>query len=563
MLLRPGEDELPDKFYRTPDLMPREICDLSGMAAGPACTHTHIEYFTPNNTPQVECDWHRWVTVTLHDGGASVAGQGVPRSDTIERIYTTPPSKYRGWIGGGPPSHVEVITNTLPTGPQPVALPTPVLVEPPPIAGNITPIALIDDSQPVPPIGGEGLEGLEPIPGLLLDITSPARDAFVRDVVPVVGQAQADDFARYTLEFGAGDGSGGMTPIADSVFPPFTAVLGVWNTEGLAPGPYTLRLTLETASGQVVRTDTIVRVVTGPPTVAIISPAPGAPIYEGEAIDIEVAADGAGAPLAGVEIYVDGRRLASLTAPPWTVKWGVLQGTHDIDAIVYTTSGVSERAVPVQITTSGPRPTPTPTRAPIVWISKPTLYKEIVAGVNEVWVDVDPGSQVHHVDIYIDGLPGGYATGPGFRVNPFWSPTPIPPPTAPPTPTLDPVQAVAATQVAATIQVEQTRVARGQATNTAIAQATARAIAANQTAIAVSKEATAIIVAATTSPTPTSLPTATPTATFVVYEPLLDPMLGDFVAQCQFNKGRHKVTAIGYDQYNRELGRDETWVVVR
>ena len=563
VLLRPGETELPDKFYRTPDLMPREICDVSGMAAGPACIHTHIDYFTEGNLPQAECDWHQWVTVTLHDGGASVAGAGVPLSDTIERIYTTAPSKFRGWIGGGPPSHVAVITNTLPTGPQAVVLPTPVLVEPPPIAGNITPIALMDDSEPVPPIGGEGLEGLEPIPGLLLDITSPLREAFVRDIVPIMGHAQADDFARYTLEFGAGDGAGGMILIAESVFPPFTAVLGIWNTEGLAPGPYTLRLTLETASGQVVRTETIVRVVTGPPTISIVSPAPGEPVYEGEAIDINVAADGTGAPLAGVEIYVDGKRLASLTAPPWTIKWGVLRGTHDIDAIVYTTSGESARATPLQVTILGPRPTPTPTRAPIVWISKPTLYKEIAAGVSEVWVDVDPGSQVHHVDIYIDGLPGGYATGPGFRVNPFWSPTPVPPPTAPPTPTLDPVQAIAATQVAAGVHVEETRVARERGTATAEAQAAARVEAANQTATARSNEATAVVVAATTSPTPTSSPTVTPTPTFVVYEPLLDPMLGDFVARCQFNKGRHKVTAIGYDQYNQELGRDETWVVVR
>jgi hypothetical protein len=306
-----------------------------------------------------------------------------------------------------------------------------------------------------------------------------------------------------------------------------------------------------------------VRVISGPLTIAITSPANGVPLYVDDAIDINVAADGAGAPLAGVEIYVDGKRIASLTTPPWTVKWATLKGTHDIDAIVYTTSGESARAAPVQVTTFGPRPTATPTRVPIVWISKPTLYKEIPVGVNEVWVDIAPGSQVQHVDIYIDGLPGGYATGPGYRVNPFWTPTPVPTETAPPVPTLNPAQAWAATQVAATVQVQQTMIATGPATETAEAQAAARVTAANQTATAVIEEATAVVIAATTSPTPTSSPTATATATFVVYEPLLDPMLGDFVARCQFNEGRHRVTAIGYDQNNIELGRDETWVVVR
>jgi len=165
------------------------------------------------------------------------------------------------------------------------------------------------------------------------------------------------------------------------------------------------------------------------------------------------------------------------------------------------------------------------------------------------------------VDIYIDGLPAGYATGPGFRVNPSW--TPAPPPTALPVGTPDLPQRLAATQVAATARAEQTRVARAQGTRTAQALGTARVIWATETAIMRSKEATAAVIAATTSPTPTSSPTSTPTPTFVVYQPLPDPMLGDFVARCLFTKGRHRVTAIGYDSENHQLARDETWVVVR
>jgi hypothetical protein len=283
-------------------------------------------------------------------------------------------------------------------------------------------------------------------------------------------------------------------------------------------------------------------------------------VYEGEAIDIGVVADGAGAPLAGVEIYVDGKRIASLTSPPWTVKWAMLPGTHDIDAIAYTATGKSARATPMQIRSPGRRPTPTPTRAPIMWISSPTLYKEITAGVNDVWTEVDPASQVNHVDIYIDGYPGGYATGPGFRVNGAWTPTPPPPP---PTATLDATHAISATIAANAANIEATRVAKARSTATAQAWATERVVAATQIAIARNKEATAVIVAATTSPTPTSSPTSTPTPTFVVYTPLPDPMLGDFVARCLFQKGRHRVTAIGYDEEDHELARDETWVIVR
>lgn len=561
LLLRPNEDVLPDRFSRPPGMVLGEICNVSGMAAGPACTHTHVEYFSQYNKPEQECNWHKWVTVTLNDGGASVVKAGSTERGTIQRIYTTPPSQYKSWIGGGPPGRVVTLPSQE-TGPQPIPLPTPVLSDTLPVTALVTPVPVPDGPPPVVAIGGEGIESLEPIQGLQLELSAPRRDEAVQGLVTVIGRAFADEFARYTLEFGMADGSTGMTPLADSVLPPFTPVLGVWNTDGLPPGAYSLRLTLETRAGQVVRTETVARII-GSPSVAITYPISGVPVYEAEALDINITADGAGAPISGVEIYVDGRRIASLTSPPWTVKWAMLPGKHDIDAIAYTTLGASVRATPVQVQSGGLRPTATPTRAPILWISRPTLYKEISAGVSEVWVDVAPGSPVHHVDIYIDGLQGGYATGPGFRINPQWSPTPTTVPTNPPTPTLDPVQAQVATEVAATARVEQTRVARAQATRTAKAQATARVIAANQTATAVSQEATAVIILATSSPTPTGTPTSTPTPTFVVYEPLLDPMLGDFVARCQFNKGRHKVTAIGYDQDNRELGRDETWVVVR
>jgi hypothetical protein len=40
-------------------------------------------------------------------------------------------------------------------------------------------------------------------------------------------------------------------------------------------------------------------------------------------------------------------------------------------------------------------------------------------------------------------------------------------------------------------------------------------------------------------------------------------MLGDYIAQCMFPRGRHRVTAIAYNEQNQELGRDETWVIVR
>jgi hypothetical protein len=240
---------------------------------------------------------------------------------------------------------------------------------------------------------------------------------------------------------------------------------------------------------------------------------------------------------------------------------------------VYTTLGEQAHSIVARVNGLGVRPTPTATRVPIMWISRPTLYQEMPAGEHEVWLDVSEGSSVRHVDIYIDGLPGGYADGPGYRVNPHWTPTPLPTETPlPPAPTntLTVDEAGTATVVAATQEVQSTRVAA--ATQTRVAQQHATATARREqereaaTATEQSVEATASVVLLTTTATPaqpTSTPSPSPTATFVVHEKLLDPMLGDYVARIRLTPGRHRLTAIGYDADHRQVDRDETWVVVR
>jgi 1A family penicillin-binding protein len=561
LLYRPNEQELPETFFPK-GVVRAPVCAVSGMVPGPACTSVRYEWFSLVNKPEEVCTWHRWVPVTLHDGGGSVAGPGVPASDVIERVYTFPPQQFKGWIGGGPPGSVTIITPTA----QVVALPTPLAEEPPPVVVLVTPVANLGGSHPVSPVGLQQPEELDPIPGLLLSISSPRRGEVVGGLVSITGQAQATDFARYTLEYGVGDGSTGMANVVSSDVPDIFGQLGYWNTDGLAPGPYTLRLTLETTLGQVVRIEVPVRIGTGEPTVSIMSPTDGAGIYDGEAVNINVAADGGGAALAGVEVYADGKRIASILAPPYVVPWGVLTGTHELYAMAYTVVGEQARSLPVRVTAAGPRPSPTATRAPVLWISNLTVYKEIQAGVNEVWVDVAPGSPVHHVDIYVNGYPAGYATGPGYRVNPKWTPTPTLPPTQPPTPTIPWDVAATATEVQKTVNAQSTRTAVVQATRTARANATATAKANIAAATAQSEATQAAVAALTASPTalpPTDTPLPSPTPTFVRYERLMDPMLGDFVARCQFRPGRHRITAIGYDEQNREVGRNETWVVVK
>jgi 1A family penicillin-binding protein len=79
----------------------------------------------------------------------------------------------------------------------------------------------------------------------IAQITSPAASdrITVGQTLQIAGSAYIDDFASYTLDFGAGDTPTAWTPITDKRKQAVDrALLGVWNTTGLAPGRYRMRL---------------------------------------------------------------------------------------------------------------------------------------------------------------------------------------------------------------------------------------------------------------------------------------------------------------------------------
>jgi 1A family penicillin-binding protein len=370
VLLKPGETEVPDKFYVPVGMVRRPVCAVSGMAPTSACTHVRYEWFTVNNAPQEACTWHQWVPVTLSNGGATVAGEGVPASDTIERSYVIPPPELRGYVAGGPPTSTLTISNTAALQQE---MPTPVGEEPPAIP-TLVPVGASGAVSTGDPAGGRQTEPLdfEPIPDLQLGIDWPQPGQVVSGIVVVTGQASADGFASYRLEY---EGQGRSGTVVDSPLRPVLGSLGVWDTNGLPSGSYTLRVTLLTTSGQAVRREVPVRVGTARPSVSILSPTDGQGVYENEALNIDVSADGGGAPVAGVEVYVDGKRIASLTSPPWSVRWGVISGTHDIEARLYTLAGEQASSGVVRVTSQGTPPTPTPTPPPKNLISNQNLYQ--------------------------------------------------------------------------------------------------------------------------------------------------------------------------------------------
>jgi len=92
-----------------------------------------------------------------------------------------------------------------------------------------------------------------------------------------------------------------------------------------------------------------VRVDTTAPTVAISSPANGATITSKQLTIAAAASDGLSGPKS-VEFYVDGRRVGTDGAAPFSYGWKTSRGAHTLTAIAADVAGNTATAAPVSIT---------------------------------------------------------------------------------------------------------------------------------------------------------------------------------------------------------------------
>ncbi len=191
----------PRPFTRPPGIVEREVCALSGLLPSPDCPETVRELFAPNNVPTKQDDFFKKAEVCLING--KLANEFVPPNGRATRLFVTFPDPYKAWAaqnGFTPP-----------------------------------PSQRCDDVY-------RGIKRAE--------IVGPPPNAPVRGTVQVVGTALMDDLHRYDLEFGDGPSPArweGITMGRQQGVD--NALLGVWDTSNLRPGPYTLRLTLHDSLG--------------------------------------------------------------------------------------------------------------------------------------------------------------------------------------------------------------------------------------------------------------------------------------------------------------------------
>ncbi|WP_423226219.1 tetratricopeptide repeat protein [Candidatus Amarolinea aalborgensis] len=83
----------------------------------------------------------------------------------------------------------------------------------------------------------------------LVVIESPAADARLSGSVTIVGTAAIENFQYYKIEMGVGEAPTEWTLLSSGPAPINRGVLATWDTDGLAPGIYTLRLTAVDITG--------------------------------------------------------------------------------------------------------------------------------------------------------------------------------------------------------------------------------------------------------------------------------------------------------------------------
>ena len=181
-----------------------DVCALSGMLPTQECRENTLpihgirrDWFVPGiNMPKQTDTWHQLVEVCKING--KVSTPLVPDNAREKQVFVTLPQPVSAW--GAAHGYT--------------AAPT-------------------DDCSDV--YQGERVATV---------VAPAASDRItVGQTIQIVGSAYIDDFASYTLDFGAGDNPTDWTPITDQRDQAVDrALLGVWNTTGLQPGRYRVRL---------------------------------------------------------------------------------------------------------------------------------------------------------------------------------------------------------------------------------------------------------------------------------------------------------------------------------
>ena len=302
-----ARDGLPAQGWRRPNtIVEVPVCEVSGLLPTPDCPRVReLFYADPANgasTIPTQSDIY-WVRYQINTRNGMRATAATPPQLVTDRVYFNYPPEAVDWARA--------------------------------------------QGLPLPPTEYDSVEAAR-APGLG-EITAPAGLARVRGALEVRGSL-SDQVASFMLEYGAGINPERWIAIGggDATGRGADTLLGRWDTTGLN-GLYTLRLGFILAN-QTFQTHTVqVTVDNLPPTVRIVSPAPGAEMQPGTLrLEVEAADE---IELDRVEFYWNDRLLTTFDTAPFVFEWQVIQtGSQVFHAIGYDAAGNSVRTETITVT---------------------------------------------------------------------------------------------------------------------------------------------------------------------------------------------------------------------
>lgn len=202
-------------FERPAGLTEMETCTPSGLKATPACPRKVKNLLPTSTAPKEDDNWWKVAKIDIRDG--LLATELTPPQFIQERFGLTIPDSVTGFAREQAVEWQRYLAAS--------AAPT------------------------------ERSTGQSPV-----SITSPRNNARIPDVVQITGKAEAEDFVAYRIEYGLGSPPFEWTVLLRSETPQPGGGLAIWNTRGLEPGTYTVRLVMETSTRGELSTFITVRV---------------------------------------------------------------------------------------------------------------------------------------------------------------------------------------------------------------------------------------------------------------------------------------------------------------
>ena len=275
-----------------------EVCDPSGLLPTLYCPETVREVFVIGTEPTQYDNLYQPFRVNRETG--KLATLLTPLQSVEERVYFIPPSAAEEWaIAAGierPPQEYDTLSS-------------------------------------------------DPAESLGVQILSPAPFEIMGDSVTIQGHANIEGFDYFRLQYGQGLNPTRWIQIGDDQDRPVVGSrLGNWSTGGLN-GLYTLQLLVVLDDGQVRTAATPVTLDNEAPSIELLVPSAGDSFSLGsmEELTISVSAlDEVG--LEQVDFFVDGRRIGSATAAPFSVDWTLPSRTGDYEVFARAYDAAGNRA---------------------------------------------------------------------------------------------------------------------------------------------------------------------------------------------------------------------------